>query len=316
MLAYTKQYLKNHSYNEDSVLNEEKDFTNNFSEDLISFEGVDLGIHIAHSSNTVSKLKHFKRKAHLNKFDITNLICDPVALQFIESFTNGNSLNFKWINLEKDTERKVHMISQFDIYNFNNSRFQARTPEQIKYQALPYTINKTSPEEFACMCSHLEAIYETLENSNDEHILILEDDIRFQKNVKNIKSIIANAPPDWQILQLHHVNFKNVQVNAHAWSRWRKDNFCTTFYVIKRAAASKLMQMYLGNSEGGLMFDFRRCKEPVRADDYIFRNFTTYTLNIPLASTETAFGTNIQKNDWEIKKKLISHFEAVRSSTR
>ncbi len=309
IMAYTKEYLQKHSYEDSDERGEERHFTSDFKEPLYAFNGKELCIHIAHGSNTASKHKCFKTQSII-KFDVHKIVQDKYAIKIIKQLPIKYKCTFHWINLKKDNDRRIFMQSQFHSLALENTRFEAVTPGDIKYSARPDILNKTKPEEFACMCSHLLLIRNVLKSSTDEHIVILEDDINLKQEAINIRAIIANAPNDWDILQLHHVSFKNY-VATRAWTRWDRSKYCTTFYVITRACAERLVARFINEPSKGndISFNFNTCTESVQADNFIFKESNTYTLMKPIATTNVAFDTNIQLNNWEKKKILIQKAE-------
>jgi GR25 family glycosyltransferase involved in LPS biosynthesis len=309
IMAYKKDFLETHSYLNSDKCNEERHFTSNYSEPLYAFDGKELCIHIAHRSNTAAKAKALK-KYTAQKFDIGNVIKDEYALKIIKSLSSKHKFTFHWINLKKDTERRGFMESQFDFFQMENVRFEALKPDEIKYNAPKIVLNKTRPEEFACMCSHLKLLRDILKNSNDEIFFILEDDIQLKTQITNLRAIIDNAPSDWDILQLHHVCFRDTNIPKKNWMRWDRTRFCTTFYAIKRDCAQRLISKYMTESTDDATFNFMRCNENVQADKYIFLQSKTYTLMKPIATTNLKFDTNIQlTSSWQQKKTMIQQAE-------
>tara|TARA_B100000405_G_scaffold291546_1_gene242388 strand:- start:3845 stop:5266 length:1422 start_codon:yes stop_codon:yes gene_type:complete len=309
IMAYKKDYLNKHSYLDSDQRNEERYFTSDFTEPLYAFNGKELCIHIAHPSNTASKAKCLKTQNKI-KCNIQNVIKDEFALKVIKELAGKHQFTFHWINLQKDSERRKFMEYQFDFFQMKNKRFEALQPGDIQYKALPDIIRKTRPEEFACMASHLKLIRDILRNGDDEIIIILEDDIQLKPQVSNLPAIISNAPSDWEILQLHHVCFKDTRWPNKQWIRWERSRFCTTFYVMKRQCAKNLISKYvteLGN--GDITFNFQKCNEAVQADNFIFQRSKTYTLLNTIATTNMKFNTNIQLANWGRKKMLIQQAE-------
>lgn len=310
IMAYRKEYLQENSYHDSDQKNEEKFFTCNFTNPLYAFEGNELCIHIAHTSNTVQKKRFFEKMQAL-KYDIRHIIKDEFALDVIEYLgaKRDAQLTFNWINLKKDHSRGEFMERQFDSLGLRNIRFEALTPSDVEYKARRDILNKTRPEEFACMCSHLKLLRDQVTSDDKQQIVVLEDDLHLTPEVVNLQSIIANAPIDWEILQIHHVCFDPKQQHSRRpWVRWDRHKYCTTFYVMKRSAAERLVSKYVKESKEGLIFDFTSCTEVVQADKYIFRQSKTYTLMRPIARTNLSFETNIQAN-WAIKKRLIEKAE-------
>jgi glycosyltransferase involved in cell wall biosynthesis len=75
-MAYTKEYLNNHSYLDDKTQAEEAHFTNNFSEPMVQLDPHKVILCIAHGKNTVDKDQFLKQgketKYKLQKFFKTN----------------------------------------------------------------------------------------------------------------------------------------------------------------------------------------------------------------------------------------------------
>ena len=89
-----------------------------------------------------------------------------------------------WINLDKSTARKSFMENQFKEKNIDNVRVPAITPhdfDDILENKRPLTCKHpgcTNCEyEFACISSHIKAIKEGLNNSKNEHFVVMEDDM-------------------------------------------------------------------------------------------------------------------------------------------
>lgn len=88
ILAYKKEYLQSHAYNADDNYDEEKYFTNDFSENAIMMEGKRLCLHIAHKYNTVSKNRVLVKK-NLTKFIFKNIVDDTYVLETITNMNRG-----------------------------------------------------------------------------------------------------------------------------------------------------------------------------------------------------------------------------------
>jgi cellulose synthase/poly-beta-1,6-N-acetylglucosamine synthase-like glycosyltransferase len=79
--AYKREYLKNHSFNENTDINygEEKVFTNNFTEPMVQLNTWDTIVCINHGNNTFDKTRLLVNKAHAN---LRKLIKDTVVREF------------------------------------------------------------------------------------------------------------------------------------------------------------------------------------------------------------------------------------------
>jgi len=88
-MAYTKEYLKTHSYLDDKTQAEEAHFTNNFSEPMVQLDPHKVILCIAHGKNTVDKDQFLKQgketKYKLQKFFKTN---DKKMVEKIRNLAN------------------------------------------------------------------------------------------------------------------------------------------------------------------------------------------------------------------------------------
>ena len=311
IMAYHKEYLQSHKYNDNDVYEEERYFTNGFKEKCYQFCGNELCIQIAHSHNTISKKRYLINKHKINNFKADVLMNDDIFVHHIDKYLNNKTkIKYNWINMYKDHDRNKFMVEQFDAYNLSHERFEAVTPSSIsngyivKYHN--QMVKNTSINEICCFASHLAVLKREL-TYNNEYIVILEDDIIFNINLVNLQNIIINAPSDWEVLQLHHVRLGDVyDYSQTTWLPWIRRHFCTTFYVIKKHCAESLVKKYIRVDElsNKSIFDFESCRDTIQADYYIYKDFKTYTLTKQLSKSNIAFDSNIQSKIWRKKKTI------------
>ena len=88
-----------------------------------------------------------------------------------------------WLNLDADVERREYMEDQFEYWQVKNhtriAGYDGRDSDPSEYLKgrIP---DMVSPGELGCCMSHLKAIKEFYENSDDEYCIIAEDDISFE----------------------------------------------------------------------------------------------------------------------------------------
>ena len=315
VLAYRKNYLKNNKYCDDDQSNEEIYFTDNFSKKCYQFEAIDSCIHICHNKNTINKRKFIQARYKINKFNFIEYAKDPIFMKYIDML-NSSILtpNIICINLKNDTLRKSHMIKQFNKFNINHDFFEAINPSTIgnNYSIkLNKIIRKTKIQEICCFASHLNAMYNQVDlaNKSTDYIIICEDDIILTEYIKNIHSIIVNAPNDWEILQLYHLRLDKPLQNKEHWIKWNDRSFSTALYAIKIDSAKKLIKKYIRKTKtADLFFDFTSCERVIQADFFIYKYLKTYTLKYPLCKTELNFDSTIQQN-FDKRKIIIESFE-------
>ena len=194
----------------------------------------------------------------------------------IEKYINGFDIIY-WINLDRSAERRTNMIemlSYFPVQNIRISAIDGKEASDSKIQNMFITNNYGgSKVEFACLASHLNTI-RIFSESSYSIALILEDDmtLEFSKYwMKDINSIINEAPPDWDIIMLSYIwdsAFNNTYtLNNGIWG--------TGAYLINMKGAKKLMRIILENNK------FKLYNRQPTADGFIYSMMKTYIYKFP-----------------------------------
>ena len=180
------------------------------------------------------------------------------------------------------------MIEQFKKYNIQNyKRIKAITPSVIDEdnKKIYSDVCKTQTEiEFACLLSHLKAIHTAYRN-NDEYALILEDDAIIHRLI-NFKNLFKTAPYDWEVLQLHVLNYKIYDTNKALWIPHTDENWSCTAYVINRKGMKNVLSRVFVNYNKELEFEdltlnwyTLSIQQPCVSDFIIYKIAKTYTVN-------------------------------------
>ena len=198
ILAYKKEYLQSHRYNDSDNCNEEKYFTDDFSEHPIMMEGKSLCIHIAHRYNTVSKARVLVKK-NLTKLNFQSIVHDKYILETIDNMNCGSYYdNVKTVDYNQHTSLNVHSFYS----EFYNSQFL----DMLK------------------VYNHLKLLKKVIFDGNDsgyinctyygkKFIIISDEDFKINNELSNVKNIVTNAPHSWEILELY-VNDITVDNNS------------------------------------------------------------------------------------------------------
>lgn len=222
---------------------------------------------------------------------------------------------FFWINRKKDALRKTYMNKEFENAGIkNHCRIDAVTPVDLKQVANIDKYNTTQYgvklEEIACMCSHLLSIEEGLKrHPTESFFFIMEDDLKVSSlTLDEIDNAIKHAPNEWEILQLHYINFdkkevcKNIDLwnsNEYPYIQWNRKYYSTAFYAITKKGANKLLKSYKRFGK----YDFTNVVGKIQADKLLYEKSKTYTLCKPLTITNIQFDSSIQTN-YELKKYI------------
>jgi GR25 family glycosyltransferase involved in LPS biosynthesis len=221
------------------------------------------------------------------------------------------------------------MERQFFEHSIENYRISAETPETIKSN--DYTIIRneesiatTTPEEIACILSHLKAIQQGYDEGGDEgcgsgdegcgtdgYFCVLEDDVSFinidfnkiLKYITEAKSAKAknkdgNDDGDVEILQLYTSSHPVV-------IRLYNEHFLTgdiiikrtesypgaVYYLVSRKAARKILDAYVVSKQTHT-YDLSYSSWTA-ADNIIYAPVKSYVITYPIAITDIAFGSTL-----------------------
>jgi len=229
-----------------------------------------------------------------------------------------------WINLDKSTNRRTFMENQFKEKNIDNVRISAITPEdfdEVLANKRPLTCKHQGclncEYEFACISSHIKAMKEGLSNTDDEWFIIMEDDMLLPYNI-DYKSLIKDAPYDFEILQLCisygntvEVLYNNLLLNNKInFIKWKYLLPCAGMYIISRKGAEKLVNKFYVNEK----YDFSSCEFQIVADVALYSTANTYAATFPCSYPNINMGSEIHPDHLEahnsaiiVIKKVLDH---------
>ena len=222
-----------------------------------------------------------------------------VVLVYVITRPRPNKIKWIWINLDENYDRRQHMIKQLSkIPNFDTQRMPAYNKRNIKHMVdeghlitneftlgvrpnlQPWQYHRDAHYTYAeggCTVSHIKAIEIIAKGSNDYGI-VSEDDAFIPDDFSHrFEEIIATAPPDWQVLQLHTNNEDQNEHNKHVdidWIHWFPHHWGTLAYVIRKSAAKEMIEMVFSNGSQTIVMPF---KNVLVADEFVYYKFITYT---------------------------------------
>jgi GR25 family glycosyltransferase involved in LPS biosynthesis len=226
-----------------------------------------------------------KVKYKLKLYDkLNNILSNDVNNNIL--YLDGIDIIY-WINMEESIDRRNNMLNMFKDKIFKNIKIEkinAINGKKINLLSIIETKNKntqTSPSEYGCLLSHLEAIRK-FSISNYNIALILEDDctLEFKKYWnKTIKQIIQEAPLDWEIIKLYYgadngniiFNWNN-NINYFKY----KNTYGTVAYLINKKAAIKFIKKYYINNK--YILDYH---DYYVSDRFIYDKINTYVYKYP-----------------------------------
>ncbi len=195
-----------------------------------------------------------------------------------------------YLNLDSQPERREFMESQFKYWEIENytriSAYDGRDDDLSEIISGSYPENMTS-SEVGCVTSHLKAIKQWYETTNEPYLMVMEDDCWLEP-VKywnfSWSDFISRMPYCWDVLQLSIICTGNIHVTIH--NRFVND-FSTACYVITRHHAKKLINYHVRGEKYKLDNNVRPRSV---ADDLIYNSGCTFSspiflYNLDLGST-------------------------------
>ena len=222
-----------------------------------------------------------------------NINTNNYTNNYINNYTNNYTNNYKllnnidiifWINLEESVDRKnkmIDLLNKFDIKNIRVNAVNGNLINDINYKYFYNSQNnypKYLNKEYAILLSHLNTIESFINNYNNLKYgvaLICEDDLSFDfMNYwnKDIKTIIEEAPKDWDIIMLGYFSL-NLN-NNELYKKWDNE-WSAMSYLVNHKSMIKIKELKKD--------DKWICKDTdlMVSDNYIFSKFNTYIYKYP-----------------------------------
>lgn len=149
-----------------------------------------------------------------SKFDILNSYFDKIILltiernvprlEIIKNVLNG--LNYEvFIGVDGSKLDLKKMIESGEVSENIDAIYKQTN---IDYMNMPFA-KPIHINQIACALSHVK-IYHYIKENNFDKILILEDDvISVEKNLKYLSETLEQVPNDWEVLYLGHITNNN-----------------------------------------------------------------------------------------------------------
>jgi GR25 family glycosyltransferase involved in LPS biosynthesis len=192
-----------------------------------------------------------------------------------------------WINLERSKDRKTTMEQMFQdpiFFGKPIERIEAIDGKNDEvYNQLDIKTKKNTKLEYACLLSHLKAI-KTFSESTYNTALIFEDDVtlEFKKFWRStLRTIIENAPSDWEIIQLCYITSGTLQAD-YTLNNYKRNRYggiaSMAAYIINHKAANKFInETYNPITQKYKLEDYHTHE----ADHYLYKCLRTYTYRYP-----------------------------------
>lgn len=226
-----------------------------------------------------------------------------------------------WINIDTNDKRRQFMETQYKKNNIENYRVSAIIPadfDNVLEQKRPLTCKHTGctscEYEFACISSHIKAMRQALEHSQDEWFVIMEDDITIPFAL-DYNALIKNAPKDFEIIQLLILFGNTVKIlyneylvkNISHFIKWQYLLPSAGMYIISRKGAEKLVNKFFVNGK----YNFASCEFQIVADVALYSTVTTYATTFPCGYPNIEMGSEIHTDHLDAHEIAIKDIKIV-----
>jgi len=201
-------------------------------------------------------------------------------------------------------DRRDVLEDQFKEYGVTNYKSFITTPEtEEKRKIKGKLIQAVSKKSMNCLISHLDAIKEWYNTTEDNEGLFVEDDISLD-TVKywnfTWKEFIDSLPKDWGCIQLVSIreDSQDIKLRKREWNDWS-----VTAYLITRQYAKTLLDKFTNENE----YVFNIGEVEPHPENIIYSLGSVYT--IQLLSENTLFDTIITDRKDQDKHKE-AHFKS------
>ncbi len=206
-----------------------------------------------------------------------------------------------WLNLDADVERREYMENQFDYWEITNhtriSGYDGRE-DDVSDNLKGIIPDNVTQGELGCCMSHLKAIKEFYNNTDDDYCIIAEDDVNLDiAHYWNFtwQDFFAEVPYDWDCIQMTTITTGDIHVRLHL--KFIND-FSAAFYLISRHHAAKILRHHVRGEKYKLD---NGVKPRAVSEDTILETGKTYS--IPIFLYNMNFASSIHQEHLTIFHK-------------
>jgi beta-1,4-mannosyl-glycoprotein beta-1,4-N-acetylglucosaminyltransferase len=245
-----------------------------------------------------------KTKWNIMKIDDQNYFAEKVISDKLVDFPS-----VYYVSLEESQERRDNLESQFGFYNIVPKAIISKRFSESKDVAYGKYIDSLNEGTTGCVISHLKAIREWYETTDEDYGFFCEDDLSLE-TVEcwdfNWQEFVESIPEDAECVQLFTIREKydTFEIRERQWDDWG-----ATAYIITRDYAKKVIDTYIKNDQYCLEIPNQSVMPLI--ENILFASVgKTYT--IPLFVEEVKFqstfvGKDDDVNDGQKKNHYIAH---------
>jgi len=234
-----------------------------------------------------------KTKWELQKMDDQNYFAEMVVNDKLKSFPTAY-----YVSLEESKDRQENIEKQFSSYGIELNSIISKRFSECNDKISGKYVFQLNEGTIGCVISHLKAIKQWYETTNEDYGFFCEDDLSLETldywNF-NWESFVNGLPEDWDCVQLIPIrgNYDQIKLRDRYWDDWS-----VTAYILKRDYAKKIIDNYIVNDVYNLEIKGHDVMPLI--ENILFTNLgKTYT--IPLLTEDTKFQSTFVGKDDDVK---------------
>jgi hypothetical protein len=253
--------------------------------------------HIEENRNMIGEISDYYVKPKTNwniiKMDDQNYLAEEINMKNkLDGLTS-----VYYVSLEECVDRQKSMEYQFAKYNISPKSIISKRFSESNDIVTGKYLDTLNDGTKGCCVSHLKAIKEWYENTQEDYAFFCEDDLSLETvDHWNFTwdEFLDSLPEDADCVQLLTIrsNFDTFEIRERYWDDW-----AATAYILTRDYAKKIIDNYI--KEDAYHLEVVNCDVMPLIENIIFTSLgKTYT--IPLFVENTEFVSTFENNDDDV----------------
>ena len=233
---------------------------------------------------------HFQSKI---KWDVTKIndqlyVAEKLFTNKLKDFPTAY-----YISLEESVDRQKNITEQFSQYGITPIPIISKRFAESDDIVTGKYLHQLNAGTTGCCVSHLKAIKEWYNTTNEDYAFFCEDDLSLE-TVEHWNftwsEFVSNLPSDWDCIQLLPIrgDYLEIKLRERWWNDWS-----VTAYILTRSYAKKIIDTFcIGNT-----YNLELSNQDIMPliENIIYSSGKTYT--IPLFVECTNFGSTFSSED-------------------
>jgi len=199
--------------------------------------------HIKENKKLIGDIKDYymkpKTQWNIQQIDTQTFIAEEI-MNKLQDFPTTY-----YVSLEECKDRQEKLEKAFSDYNVYPKAILSKRYAESNDTITGKFVYQLNDGTKGCCVSHLKAIQEWYENTNEEYAFFCEDDLSLETIEYwdfTWNEFISQLPEDWECVQLLTIrdDFEGIELRERYWNDWG-----ATAYILKRSYAKKIIDTYI-----------------------------------------------------------------------